>query len=88
VRKREVQRAGFVVLKSRDMPAMLVETAYISNPAEERKLRGAPYQGKLAAAILAGVIDYFRLHPPEGTQYARQRREGGGGSLNLARSAP
>jgi N-acetylmuramoyl-L-alanine amidase len=88
VRKREVQRAGFIVLKSRDMPAMLVETAYISNPAEERKLRSADYQRKLASAIQAGVVAFFRLHPPEGTLYARQRREAGGGVLELARSAP
>jgi len=88
VRKREVQRAGFVVLKSRDMPAMLVETAYISNPGEERKLRSPDYQRQLAAAIQAGVVAYFRLHPPEGTLYARQRREAGGGTIDLARSAP
>ncbi len=88
VRKREVQRAGFMVLKSRDMPAMLVETAYISNPGEERKLRSPDYQRKLAAAIQAGVVAYFRLHPPEGTWYARQRREAGGGAIDLARSAP
>jgi N-acetylmuramoyl-L-alanine amidase len=88
VRKREVQRAGFIVLKSRDMPAMLVETAYISNPAEERKLRSADYQRKLASAIHAGVLAFFRLHPPEGTRYARQRREAGGGVLEVARSAP
>jgi N-acetylmuramoyl-L-alanine amidase len=87
VRKREVQRAGFIVLKSRDMPAMLVETAYISNPVEERKLRSADYQRKLASAIQAGVVAFFRLHPPEGTLYARQRREAVG-VLEVARSAP
>jgi N-acetylmuramoyl-L-alanine amidase len=87
VRKPEVQRAGFVVLKSRDMPAMLVETAYISNPGEERKLCSADYQRRLAAAVQAGIVAYFRLHPPEGTAYARQRREAVAGGLNLARSA-
>jgi N-acetylmuramoyl-L-alanine amidase len=88
VRKREVQRAGFMVLKSRDMPALLVETAYISNPGEERKLRNPDYQQRLAAALQSGIVAYFRQHPPEGTLYARQRREAGGGSLGLARSAP
>jgi N-acetylmuramoyl-L-alanine amidase len=87
IRKREVQRAGFVVLKSREMPAMLVETAYISNPDEERKLRSPKYQSQIAAAIEAGVVAYFSQHPPEGTRYARQRRDGGG-SINLASSAP
>ena len=56
VRKRQVQQAGFVVLKSPDMPSMLVETAYISNPGEERKLRSAAYQHQLASAIGALVI--------------------------------
>lgn len=88
VRKREVQRAGFMVLKSRDMPALLVETAYISNPDEERKLRNPDYQQRLAAALQSGIVAYFRQHPPEGTLYARQRREAGGGSLGLVRSAP
>ena len=55
IRKREVQYAGFVVLKSPDMPSMLVETAYISNPAEEAKLRDAGYQARLADAIVGGV---------------------------------
>jgi N-acetylmuramoyl-L-alanine amidase len=89
VRKREVQRAGFVVLKSRDMPALLVETAYISNPGEERKLRNPDYQQRLAAALQSGIVAWFRQHPPEGTAYARQRREAGAtAGLDLARSAP
>ena len=87
IRKREVQRAGFVVLKSREMPAMLVETAYISNPGEERKLRSPDYQRRLASAIESGIEEYFRLHPPEGTAFARERREAGG-DARLARSAP
>jgi N-acetylmuramoyl-L-alanine amidase len=68
VRKREVHHAGFVVLKSIDIPSMLVETAYISNPGEERKLRSAAYQQRLAGAIAAGLASYFRLHPPDGTR--------------------
>jgi len=74
VHKREVQHAAFVVLKSPDVPSMLVETAYISNPAEERRLRSSGYQQQLAQAIEAGVLGYFRDHPPDGTLYAAQRK--------------
>ena len=68
--KRSVQQAGFVVLKSPDMPSMLVETAFISNPDEERKLRGKSYQNKLAKAIFSGVRDFFYYSPPPGTLLA------------------
>jgi len=86
VRKKQVQRAGFMVLKSPDTPSMLIETAYISNPAEERKLRTADYQRRLADAIYGGISEYFRTHPPDGTRYARLRREGAAGTSTLARS--
>lgn len=76
VRKHEVQHAAFVVLKSPDVPSMLVETAYISNPAEERKLRAPDYQQQLAGAIESGLVAYFRSHPPDGTAFAAQRRPG------------
>jgi N-acetylmuramoyl-L-alanine amidase len=56
-----VQSAGFVVLKSPDIPSILVETAFISNPAEEKNLRNSAYQDKLARAILSGIRDYYRL---------------------------
>jgi N-acetylmuramoyl-L-alanine amidase len=71
VRRREVQQAGFMVLKSPDIPSMLVETAYISNPAEERKLRAQPEQQRLASAIFSGIEAYFRKYPPEGSLLAR-----------------
>ena len=74
VRKKIVQHAGFVVLKSPDLPSMLVETAYISNPAEERNLRNGAYQARLARAIESGVVGYFLQHPPDGTHYAKARR--------------
>jgi len=64
------------VLKSPDIPSMLVETAYISNPGEERKLRTAAYQQEIAEAIFNGVCAYFRQSPPDGTLYARQRDAG------------
>ncbi len=71
VRKREVQRAAFVVLKSPFVPSMLVETAYISNPADERRLRDPQQQQRLAAAILRGIASYFRQYPPQGSLFAR-----------------
>jgi N-acetylmuramoyl-L-alanine amidase len=74
IRKAQVQRAGFVVLKSRAIPSMLIETAYISNPAEERRLRSSREQARLADAIASGVRSYFTLNPPDGTRFKRERR--------------
>jgi N-acetylmuramoyl-L-alanine amidase len=73
VRKGQVQQAGFVVLKSPDIPSMLVETAYISNPAEERRLRNPAQQAALADAIFAGLRSYFAGNPPAGTRFALAR---------------
>ena len=75
VRKHEVQQAAFVVLKSPDIPSMLIETAYISNPAEERMLRTPAQQQRLADAICGGISGYFRKFPPEGSLFARARAE-------------
>ena len=82
---RRVERANFAVLRTSDMPAMLVETAYISNPTEERLLTDPAYQRKLAGAILRGVDTYFLRQPPPGTLYAarasaQQAESGAGGS--------
>jgi N-acetylmuramoyl-L-alanine amidase len=74
VRRRTVQQAGLLVLKSPDMPSILVETAYISNPAEEKKLRDSRHQDKLANAILAGIRSYFYTNPPPDTQIAMDVR--------------
>src|ERR1700692_252749 len=71
IRKPLVQQARFMVLKSPDIPSMLVETAYISNPQEELRLRSPPHQEKLAAAIHQGVHDYFYANPPSGTRVAQ-----------------
>jgi N-acetylmuramoyl-L-alanine amidase len=71
VRKPQVQQARFMVLKSPDIPSMLIETAYISNPQEEQRLRAQSRQAKLAAAIHQGVHDYFYANPPAGTRIAQ-----------------
>jgi N-acetylmuramoyl-L-alanine amidase len=74
VRKTQVQQAGFVVLKSPDIPSMLVETAYISNPSEELRLKNTRQQANLADAIFSGVRNYFEQNPPAGTRFAQARR--------------
>lgn len=71
VRKHDVQQARFMVLKSPDIPSMLVETAYISNPFEEQRLRTQAQQARLAAAIHQGLRDYFYANPPMGTRIAQ-----------------
>ena len=68
--KPHVERANFVVLRSPDVPSMLVETAFITNPDEERRLRDPQHQQRLARAILNGVNRYFTRQPPPGTLYA------------------
>jgi N-acetylmuramoyl-L-alanine amidase len=62
--KGSVEQAGFAVLKSPDIPSILVETAFISNPEEEQKLKDDAYQEKMAAAILGGIKRYFARNPP------------------------
>jgi N-acetylmuramoyl-L-alanine amidase len=62
--KAQVEQAGFAVLKAPDIPSILVETAFISNPEEERRLNDARYQDKLADAIVRGIRQYFAKHPP------------------------
>lgn len=72
VRKSEVQQAAFVVLKSPDIPSMLIEADYLSDPVEERKLRSPLRQQKIAEAIFRGIRGYFRQHPPAGTLFAEE----------------
>jgi N-acetylmuramoyl-L-alanine amidase len=74
VRKPKVQQAGFVVLKSPDIPSMLVETAFISNPADERRLKSSAHREKLSEAIFQGVQQYFIDHPPDGSRLAAERQ--------------
>ncbi|HPF25814.1 MAG: N-acetylmuramoyl-L-alanine amidase [Steroidobacteraceae bacterium] len=74
VRKPKVQQAGFVVLKSPDIPSLLVETAYISNKADEYKLRQPAHRARIAEAIFSGIQDYFSDNAPDGTRLALARR--------------
>ena len=67
--KGQVEQAGFAVLKAPDIPSILVETGFISNPEEEAKLADAQYQERIADALLAGIRRYFDRNPP----LARQR---------------
>jgi N-acetylmuramoyl-L-alanine amidase len=70
---RKVEQAGFAVLKAPDIPSILVETAFISNPREELKLRDQAYQQKIARAILGGIKGYFAQNPPLARQkYAQE----------------
>ena len=62
--KAHVEQASFAVLKSPDIPSILVETAFISNPDEEKRLNDDAYQDKLARAILSGIKRYLAKHPP------------------------
>jgi N-acetylmuramoyl-L-alanine amidase len=68
--KQRVERAGFAVLKSPDIPSILVEAAFLSNPTEESKLNDPAYQSAITHAILAGIKGYFSKHPPPGTLFA------------------
>ena len=61
--KGSVEQAGFAVLKAPDIPSILVETAFISNPAEEKKLKDESYQQKIAESIVAGIRSYFAQNP-------------------------
>ena len=75
--KRNVEQAGFAVLKSPDVPSILIETGFISNPGEAAKLATRDYQRKIAQAIHAGIRDWFLSSPPAGTLIAWQKQQGG-----------
>ncbi len=62
--KARVEQAGFAVLKAPDIPSVLVETAFISNPEEEARLRSSAYQEQLADALMRGIVRYFAKNPP------------------------
>ncbi len=74
--KGHVEGGSFAVLTAPDIPSILVETGYISNPEEEKRLRSKRWQKKIAAAIAAGIEDYFYAYPPTDTWLANNRSEG------------
>ncbi len=73
--KRRVESAAFAVLKSPDIPSVLVETAYISNPTEEKQLKNPSHQEALTSAILSGLEGYFRSYPPDNTIISQYRSQ-------------
>ncbi|TNJ34969.1 N-acetylmuramoyl-L-alanine amidase [Arenimonas terrae] len=76
--KPQIERANFVVLRSPDVPSMLVETGFISNPGEEARLSDPAYRSRMAAAIVSGVRSYFANQAPPGTWYAARQGQFGG----------
>ena len=87
--KKTVQQAGFVVLKSPDIPSILVETGFISNPTEAKRLKSGQYQQQLAASIHKGITNYFETTPPPGTLVAwmKQSKHNQASLLSTPRSS-
>ncbi|MBW3549796.1 MAG: N-acetylmuramoyl-L-alanine amidase [Proteobacteria bacterium] len=88
--KPQIEHANFAVLRTSDMPAMLVETAFLSNPEEEKRLIDPAFQKTVARALLDGVNTYFTQQPPPGTMYAARAEAqwasaGSGGSVGGSR---
>ncbi|MGE0625015.1 MAG: N-acetylmuramoyl-L-alanine amidase [Pseudomonadales bacterium] len=75
--RKRVEQAGFLVLKSPDIPSILVETGFISNPPEAARLGSTAYQEKVADAIFEGIRSYMSVRAPEGTLVAWRREQGG-----------
>jgi N-acetylmuramoyl-L-alanine amidase len=75
--KPQIERANFVVLRSPDVPSMLVEAGFISNPAEEAKLKDPAHRGRIAKAIVTGIRGYFAAEAPPGTWYAARQGQFG-----------
>ena len=78
--KENVEQAAFAVLKSPDIPSLLIETGYISNPAEAKKLGSKSHQKKVAKAIFTGINGYMQSNPPDGS-YLAWKKQGGENSL-------
>jgi len=72
--KRRIEKAGFLVLKSPDIPSILVETGFLTNPSDAKRLSNPNYQEKVARAILNGIHRYFDANPPPGTLFTSTRR--------------
>ena len=73
--KRKVEQAAFAVLKSPDIPSLLIETGFLSNPSEAKKLKTSAYQRQMANAIFKGIKRHFRKSPPPGTYLASVKRK-------------
>jgi N-acetylmuramoyl-L-alanine amidase len=73
--KKRVEQAGFLVLKSPDIPSLLIEAGFISNPREAKLLSSATYQQKMARAIYSGMVQYYLDNPPPGTSLAFNKTE-------------
>jgi N-acetylmuramoyl-L-alanine amidase len=76
VHRAAVQKAGFVVLKSQDIPSILVETAFISNPEEEDRLNSRAYQERMASAVFSGIMAHFKQYAPANTLLAQLSKAG------------
>lgn len=81
--KHQIERANFVVLRSPDVPSMLVETGFITNPGEEARLSDPAYRKRMAGAIVTGVRNYFAVQAPPGTWYAARQGTLGGSRQHL-----
>lgn len=75
MRKTKPQQGSFIVLTSPDVPSLLIETAYLTNPREEDLLTTPAHQGRLAGALHSGIIEYFRTHAPADTYFANHLPE-------------
>lgn len=86
--KKQVEQAGFAVLKSPDVPSILVETGFISNPGEAKKLGSRAFRSKMANAIFRGIKSYFKEAAPTGSRLAKRQGSGSGvGAAATPRSA-
>ena len=72
--KRRTEQAGFLVLKSPDIPSILIETGFLTNPTDAKRLSNPKHQEKVARAILDGILRYFDRNPPPGTTFASAHR--------------
>ena len=72
--KRRIEQAGFLVLKSPDIPSILIETGFLTNPSDAKRLSNPKHQDVVARAILDGILDYFERNPLPGTTFATARR--------------
>lgn len=86
--KPHIERANFAVLRTSDMPAMLVETAFLSNPEEEKRLVDPKFQRTVARAVLDGINTYFSAQPPPGTLYAARAAAANGSGGTAGGGSP